>query len=102
MDALSALKMVGAPDLANLKMAGGTDLASQLAGAAQGGGTNPTISTADLQQLSPGLTLPAPGATAGADGASFQNMLGGLVQEVSSKQAAAGQAVSGLLSGNGV
>jgi flagellar hook-basal body complex protein FliE len=102
MDALSALKMVGTPDLASLKMAGGTDLASQLAAAAQGNGTTALISPAELQQLSPGLTLPAPGAVTGGDGASFQNMLGGLVQEVSEKQAAAGSAVSGLLSGNGV
>ncbi len=104
MDALSALKMVGAPNLANLQMTGAPNMAAQLAAAAQGNGATPAISTADLQQLSPGLTLPAPGAGAvtGGDGASFQNMLGGLVQEVSDKQTAANSAVSGLLSGNGV
>jgi flagellar hook-basal body complex protein FliE len=137
MDALSALKMVGAPSLAG-----------PLPGAALGGGGATSISPADMQQLSsllsggsggagaispaqlsqmssllqnggattsasaisptefpqasPGLELTGPGGVSSSDSSSFQNMLGGFVQEVSDKQAAAGQAVTGLLSGKNV
>ena len=48
MDALSALKMVGAPDLANLRMVDGTDLASQLTKAGHGSGTNLNTASALL------------------------------------------------------
>ena len=91
MDPLSALKMVGVPDLN-----------AQLTSAAQEATASKKISIPDLQQLSPGLALPAPGATAATGSASFENVLGGFVQEVSDKQAAAGDAVSGLLSGKNV
>jgi flagellar hook-basal body complex protein FliE len=136
MDALSALKMVGAPGLAgqlpgaalgggattaispadmqqlsSLLQSGGAPAAispaqlTQLSSLLQGGGaaaTPSTISPADLPQSSPELELTAPGATSASDSSSFQNMLGGFVQEVSDKQAAASQAVSGLLSGKNV
>jgi flagellar hook-basal body complex protein FliE len=91
MDPLSALKMVGVPDLN-----------AQLTSAAQEANASKKISIPDLQQLSPGLALPAPGATAQTGSASFENVLGGFIQEVSDKQAAAGDAVSGLLSGKNV
>jgi flagellar hook-basal body complex protein FliE len=79
---------------------------------------------AELQQLVPGMKLSAPGSTSMADFPSFQNILSGispstssasvggansmgntlgtLVQEVSDKQAAAQQTVSGLLGGQNV
>ena len=51
-----------------------------------------------------GLELTAPGGSTAAtsDSSSFQNMLGGFIQEVSDKQAAASDAVTGLLSGKNV
>jgi flagellar hook-basal body complex protein FliE len=97
MDPLSALKMVGLPDLQ-----------SQLASTAQEAGASPKISIPDLRKLSPGLDLTSPGAASPASaasssgGASFSNVLGGFIQEVSDKQAAAGNAVTGLLSGKNV
>jgi flagellar hook-basal body complex protein FliE len=114
MDALSALKLVGAPSLpGNLPGAaqgGGAAAAmspvdlKQLTSLLQGGGAVPTTSPSELQQMPPGLDLTAPGGSTAAvgDSSSFQNMLGGFVQEVSDKQAAAGEAVSGLLSGKNV
>jgi flagellar hook-basal body complex protein FliE len=97
MDPLSALKMVGLPDLQ-----------SQLAGTAQEASASPRISIPDLQKLSPGLDLTSPGAASSSGSASssgaasFSNVLGGLIQEVSDKQAAAGDAVTGLLGGKNV
>jgi len=91
MDPLSALKMVGLPDLG-----------SQLAHAAQDAAATPKISIPDLQKLSPGSDLAAPGAASPTGSASFSNVLGGFIQEVSDKQAAASDAVTGLLSGKNV
>ena len=97
MDPLSALKIAGFPDMG-----------SQVAQAAQDAQAGPKISIPDLQQLSPGLDLTAPaaapssGAGATSGGASFSNVLGGFIQEVSDKQAAAGDAVTGLLGGKNV
>ncbi len=91
MDPLGALKMVGLPDMG-----------SPLANAAQAAGAAPKISVPDLQQLSPSLDLTTPGAAPSSGSASFSNVLGGFVQEVSDKQAAAGEAVTGLLSGKNV
>ncbi|MGA2540479.1 MAG: flagellar hook-basal body complex protein FliE [Verrucomicrobiota bacterium] len=91
MDPLGALKMVGLPDMG-----------SQLASAAQQAGATPKISIPDLQQLSPGLDLTAPAATPTSGSASFSNVLGGFIQEVSDKQAAASDAVTGLLGGKNV
>jgi flagellar hook-basal body complex protein FliE len=114
MDALSALKLVGAPNLAspltNVAQGGGATPAmspaemQQLSSLMQAGGATPTTSPAELGQLPPGLELTAPGGTSlpTSDPSSFQNMLGGFVKEVSDKQAAAGEAVSGLLSGKNV
>jgi flagellar hook-basal body complex protein FliE len=97
MDPLSALKMVGIPDMG-----------SQVSRAAQDAEASPKISIPDLKQLSPGLDLSAPtaapsSAAAPASGsASFSNVLGGFIQEVSDKQTAAGDAVAGLLGGKNV
>jgi flagellar hook-basal body complex protein FliE len=97
MDPLSALKMVGIPDMG-----------SQVAQAARDAEASPKISIPDLKQLSPGLdlTTPAAGSTsavAPSSGASsFSNVLGGLIQEVSDKQTAANDAVTGLLGGKNV
>jgi flagellar hook-basal body complex protein FliE len=91
MDPLSAMKMVGLPDMG-----------SQLDKAAQDANATPKISIPDLQKLSPGLDLSIPGGVSSSGSASFSNILGGFVQEVADKQAAAGDAVSGLLSGKNV
>jgi len=97
MDPLSALKMVGIPDMG-----------SQLAKTAQDAEATKKISIPDLEKLSPsrdlatpGLDLASPGVSS-SSGASFSNVLGGFVQEVSDKQAAASDAVTGLLSGKNV
>ncbi len=89
MDPLSALQTVGLPDMG-----------SQIASAAQQATASPKISIPDLEKM-PGLDLTAPGP-ATSSGASFSNVLGGFIQEVSDKQAAASDAVSGLLSGKNV
>jgi flagellar hook-basal body complex protein FliE len=93
MDPLSALKMVGVPDLNN-----------QITSAAKDATGAQKISIPDLEELSPGMDLTSPGASGAASvgSGSFQNVLGGFVQEVSDKQAAAGNAVTGLLSGQNV
>ena len=88
MDALSALKMV-APQMADPSL-----LAGKEAGAAK------SISLADLDQLSPGLSTQSLGAT--QTGGSFQNVLGDFVNEVSAQQSAGADAVNGLLSGKNV
>jgi flagellar hook-basal body complex protein FliE len=88
MDPLSALKTVGLPDMG-----------SQIASAAQQANASPKISIPDLEKM-PGLDLTAPGSASSS--ASFSNVLGGFIQEVSDKQAAASDAVSGLLSGKNV
>ena len=60
-----------------------------------------TISPAEMQSLEAAAsTTPSAGATQPAY--SFQNLLGDFVSDVSNKQAAAGDAVNGLLSGKNV
>jgi flagellar hook-basal body complex protein FliE len=89
MDALSAMKMVYAPQLG-----------AQSLNPAQEAGAAKLISVPDLDTLSPGLsTQPSnPSQPAG----SFQNLLGNFVNEVSAQQSAGADAVSGLLSGKNV
>jgi flagellar hook-basal body complex protein FliE len=92
MDALSALKMVQTTQL------GGIPASTQTESVAK------TISPAELQQLG-SINSDTPFETSsvsGTGGANFENMLGGLIGEVSQKQAAAGNAVTGLLSGKNV
>jgi flagellar hook-basal body complex protein FliE len=91
MDPLSALKMVGLPDMG-----------SQLANIAQEANATPKISIPDLQKLTPNSDVPASSAGAASGSASFSNVLGGFIQEVSDKQNAASDAVSGLLGGKNV
>jgi flagellar hook-basal body complex protein FliE len=89
MDPLSAMKMVGLPDMG-----------SQLNASALSATSSPKISIPDLQQLPQPIEVGAPGA-ANPSG-SFSNVLSGFVQEVSDKQNAANDSVSGLLGGKNV
>ena len=94
MDGISALKMMVPPEM-------GGQLTKVLQDAKAGG-----IPAAELQTLNAGAAAAArdlPGV-AGATGSSgsFQHLLGDFVNEVSQKQAAAGDAVNGLLSGKNV
>jgi len=90
MDPLSALKLTGLPDVGNL-----------LAHSAQETAAPPRISIADLQKLTPNSDVPA-AATSPSGSASFSNVLGNFVQEVSDKQTAANESVAGLLGGKNV
>jgi len=96
MDALSAMKMVMAPPTGGLS-------ANALQNLAPGG--TKSISSAELQQLG-SINSDAPVQTtapaSSSAGASFENMLGGLVNDVAQKQAAASSSVNGLLSGQNV
>ena len=96
MDPLSALRMATTP------AAGGLS-ANALQNAAASASNS--IPPAELQQLN-SATSDAPLQTSApissGSGANFENMLGGFISDVSQKQAAAGSAVSGLLSGQNV
>jgi flagellar hook-basal body complex protein FliE len=59
------------------------------------------IPFSELEKLSPGL-LPNPIDAARPASGGFESIVSGLVNEVSSKQAAAGQAVNGVRSGQNV
>jgi flagellar hook-basal body complex protein FliE len=96
MDALSALKLV------TTTPAGG--LSSQAAQAATAAGTK-SIPAAELQQLnsvSSDTPLQSSSSVSSGSGGNFSNMLGDFVNDVAAKQAAAGSAVTGLLSGQNV
>jgi flagellar hook-basal body complex protein FliE len=58
-----------------------------------------TIPFTELEKLSPGIL---PTSVAPPAAGSFETMVGGLVREVSDKQAASSQAVHGLMSGQNV
>ena|ERR1700722_5982935 len=88
MDALSALSMMGGPDM-------GSKLNSIVKETAA-----KTIPAAELQQLNSDTAAASVSAT--QSGSSFQNLLGNFVGEVNDKQNAASDAVSGLLSGKNV
>ncbi len=88
MDALSALKMMAGPQVSG-----------PLSDVAQNG-IVASIPAQDLQKLNSDL---APQAVAASQtGGSFQNLLGNFVGEVNAQQAAAGDALTGLLSGKNV
>ncbi len=94
MNSLSAISALGAPDLQPL-----TDAAQKLVDKA-------SIPPADLKTIGPAEGAPsevgplvAPSVPAGD---SFGRLLGNLVGEVNSQQAAAGDAVRGLMSGQNV
>lgn len=90
MDALSALKMVV------------PQLGAQPLSAAQEAGVTTPISVPDLEKLAP-TTIPSTvNPTESAGSGSFSNLLGNFVNEVSAKQSAADDTVSGLLSGQNV
>jgi flagellar hook-basal body complex protein FliE len=89
MDALSSLKLMTMP-----QMTAGLDNPMQDAALAK------TISPAELQSLDPGASTST--VSSAQPAFSFQNLLGNFVSEVSDKQAAAGDAVNGLLSGKNV
>jgi flagellar hook-basal body complex protein FliE len=95
MDALSALKM----------MAGGslTDPSATLtkSATALSGSVAPSISPAELQTLSSDAPQSVTGASASSAG-NFQNLLGDFVGEVNDKQIAAQNALTGMMSGQGV
>jgi len=86
--------------LSSLTMPMMPDPASRLADAAKDLGAGKSISLPEMQTLNPGIgTQPLENAQPSY---SFQNVLGDFVNEVSQKQAAAGDAVNGLLSGKNV
>jgi flagellar hook-basal body complex protein FliE len=96
MDALSALKMVMTPQAGGLSANSLQNVASSV--------SNP-IAPGELRQLgstNSDTPLPSSAPVSSGSGASFENMLGGFVNDVAQKQAAAGNAVSGLLSGQNV
>jgi len=90
MDPLSALKLNALPDAAN-----------RLAGVGAEIGEPPKISTADLQKLTPNSDA-ASSVSSSTGSGSFSNVLGNFVQDVSDKQTAANEAVTGLLGGKNV
>ena len=95
MDALSALKFATAPE------AGGLSATSMKAATES---ISKTISPAELQQLGSinSDTQFQTSSVSSSGGANFENLLGGLVNDVAQKQAAASHEVTGLLSGQNV
>lgn len=89
MDPLSALRLAASPELRAPRMPKGLEeiLGKQ-------------IPLGELEKLKLG-TLPQP-VMGTASGGSFSNVLGEMVREVNGKQAAAGEAVNGLLTGQNV
>jgi flagellar hook-basal body complex protein FliE len=95
MDALSALKLVTTPE------AGGLSATSMKAATES---ISKSIPSAELQQLGSinSDTQFQTSSVSSSGGSNFENLLGGLVNDVAQKQAAAGHAVTGLLSGQNV
>ena len=63
-----------------------------------------SIPLQDLQKLNPDISAQAVGAAqnGAATGGSFQNVLGNFIGEVNAQQSAAGDAITGLMSGKNV
>jgi flagellar hook-basal body complex protein FliE len=96
MDALSAMKLVTTPPAGGLSAHAAQDLAASV---------TKSIPPAELQQLgsiNSDNPLQSSAPSSSASGANFANVLGDLVNDVAQKQAAAGGAVTGLLSGQNV
>jgi flagellar hook-basal body complex protein FliE len=96
MDALSAAKIVMTPPAGGLSANAMQDLAAP---------ATKSIPAAEMQQLSSinsDAPLQSSPSVSSSSGATFENLLGGLVHDVAQKQAAAGSAVTGLLSGQNV
>jgi flagellar hook-basal body complex protein FliE len=128
MDPLSALKMVSIPSSGGLSANSLPGLAGsltqsippaemqQLTGAMGGGFSPASLQNMAASMAPSGATGAAPqigsansdtppptaAPVSSGSGANFENMLGDFVNEVSQKQAAAGNAVTGLLSGQNV
>jgi len=95
MDPLSATKLIASPPAGGFSANAVQDTAS----------VTKSIPAAELQQLgsiNSDNPLAASSASSSTGGANFSNMLGGLVNDVAQKQAEAGSAVTGLLSGQNV
>jgi flagellar hook-basal body complex protein FliE len=90
MDALSSLKL----------MAPQYDLTARTIGAQANPAVSKPIPAQEMQGINPPITLQPPVQTQPTY--SFENVLGNMVNEVSQKQAAASDAVTGLLSGQNV
>jgi flagellar hook-basal body complex protein FliE len=101
MDALSALRFspLNAGTLPGLNL-------DNLPGAKGAGGVKiPTQELASIPQVGPSpaaITSSGAGGIGGVGGSPFSDMLGGFVREVNAKQAAAGDAVEGVLTGQNV
>ncbi len=96
MDVLSALKLVTPPSAGGLSANLPQEVASSVA---------KSIPQAELQQLgsvSSDMPLPTSAPVSFGSGANFENMLGGFVNDVAQKQAAASGTINGLLSGQNV
>jgi flagellar hook-basal body complex protein FliE len=61
----------------------------------------PAVPLRAPERTAPPAATPAAGGTTNV-GATFENLLGNMVQEVNAKQTAAGEAVKGLMSGQNV
>ena len=90
---LSSILQGGTTGAAGISPAQMSQMASMFQGAGSGSAAA-QISPAEFPQSTPGLEVTTPGAASATDSSSFQNMLGGLVQDVADKQASANQAVT--------
>jgi flagellar hook-basal body complex protein FliE len=93
MDVLSALKMVSTPQTGALPT---NVIQDAVATAAK------SIPQAELQQINSDAPLQSLSSAPTSGGGNFENLLGGLVNDVAQKQAAASNTISGLLSGQNV
>jgi flagellar hook-basal body complex protein FliE len=90
MDALAALKMMTGPAM-------GSPLDNVANGAAA-----QSIPLKDLQTVNSDMAAQSVSPAQGASAGSFSNLLGNFVGEVNAQQAAAGDAITGLMSGKNV
>jgi len=96
MDALSATKLVTIPPTGGLSAPAAQGLT------ASGAKSIPAAELQQLRSVNSDSPLQSSGSISSGSGSNFANVLGDLVSEVSQKQAAAGSAVTGLLSGQNV
>lgn len=92
MSPLSALQLPVTPDLNSVL----TQAAGNL------GSLGKTIPASELEKLTPGIAPSTSVQSPSAAGTDFSSTLGQMVNEVNSKQVAAGDAVNGLLTGGNV
>jgi flagellar hook-basal body complex protein FliE len=96
MDALSALKLVTPPP------AGGLSAQAAQGLAASGASSIPPAELQQLGSINSDNPLQSSASVSSTSSANFANVLGDMVNEVAQKQADAGSAVTGLLSGQNV